>query len=93
MAKKRFGLLVLSYIVTCNHLQILVRNSGPKVIADSMQLIAGRSGQPKECSLAVAVSEAAGAGHLLRCNRVTAFPYLLSVVEMPAWEVIHRNPL
>jgi putative transposase len=44
-AKKRFGLSVLDYIVTCNHVQLLVRDTGPNVIADSMQLIAGRSGQ------------------------------------------------
>jgi putative transposase len=40
-AKKRFGLSVLDYIVTCNHVHLLT----PKVIANSMQLIAGRSGQ------------------------------------------------
>ena len=44
-AKKRFGLSVLNYIVTCNHVHLLVRDSGPNVIADSIQLIAGRSGQ------------------------------------------------
>ena len=44
-AKKRFGLSVLNYIVTCNHVHLLVRDTGPNVIADSMQLIAGRSGQ------------------------------------------------
>ena len=44
-AKKRFGLSVLNYIVTCNHVHLLVRDSGPNVIADRMQLIAGRTGQ------------------------------------------------
>jgi REP element-mobilizing transposase RayT len=44
-AKKRFGLSVLNYIVTCNHVHLLVRDTGANVIADSMQLIAGRSGQ------------------------------------------------
>jgi REP-associated tyrosine transposase len=44
-AKKRFGLSVLDYIVTCNHVHLLVRDTGLNVIADSMQLIAGRSGQ------------------------------------------------
>ena len=44
-AKKRFGLSVLDYIVTCNHVHRLVRDTGPNVIAGSMQLIAGRSGQ------------------------------------------------
>ena len=28
-----------------NHVRLLIRDTGPKVIADSMQLIAGRSGQ------------------------------------------------
>ena len=44
-AKKRFGLLVLDYTVTCNHVHLLIKDSGPNVIADSMQLIAGRTGQ------------------------------------------------
>src|SRR5262249_47928000 len=44
-AKKRFGLSVLNYIVTANHVHLLVRNSGANVIANSMQLIAGRTGQ------------------------------------------------
>ena len=44
-AKKRFGLSVLNYIVTCNYVHLLVRDSGPNVIANSMQLIAGRCGQ------------------------------------------------
>jgi putative transposase len=43
--KKRFGLSVLNYIVTCNHVHLLVRDTGANVIADSMELIAGRSGQ------------------------------------------------
>jgi putative transposase len=44
-AKKRFGLSVLDYIVTSNHVHLLVRDTGPNVIASSMQLIAGRTGQ------------------------------------------------
>jgi putative transposase len=44
-AKKRFGLSVLNYIVTSNHIHLLVRDTGANVIADSMPLIAGRSGQ------------------------------------------------
>ena len=42
-AKKRFGLSVLNYIVTCNHVHLLIKDSGSNVIADSMQLIAGRT--------------------------------------------------
>ena len=41
----RFGLSVLDYIVTSNHVHLLVKDTGPNVIADSMQLIAGRVGQ------------------------------------------------
>jgi putative transposase len=44
-AKKRFGLSVLNYIVTCNHVHLLIKDTGSNVIADSMQLIAGRTGQ------------------------------------------------
>jgi putative transposase len=44
-AKKRFGLSVLDYMVTCNHVHLLLKDTGPNVIARSMQLIAGRAGQ------------------------------------------------
>ena len=33
-AKKRFGSSVLNYIVTCNHVHLLVRDTGANVIAD-----------------------------------------------------------
>ena len=46
-AKKRFGFSVLDCIVTCNHVHLLVRDTVPNVIADSMQLIAGRRGAEK----------------------------------------------
>jgi len=44
-AKKRFGLCVLDYTVTSNHIHLLVKDTGAGVIAESMQLIAGRTAQ------------------------------------------------
>ena len=44
-AKKRFGLSVLNYMVTSNHVHLLVKDTGGHVIAQSMQLIAGRTAQ------------------------------------------------
>jgi putative transposase len=44
-AKKRFGLSVLNYTVTSNHVHLLVNDTGSEVIAQSMQLIAGRTAQ------------------------------------------------
>ena len=45
-AKKRFGLSVLNYMVTSNHIHLLVRDNGDRdVIPKSIQLIAGRTGQ------------------------------------------------
>jgi putative transposase len=44
-ARKRFGLEILDYVVTCNHVHLLVRDSGSDVIANSMQLVAGRTAQ------------------------------------------------
>jgi putative transposase len=35
---------VLNYTVTSNHIHLLVKDTSPNVIADSMQLIAGRTG-------------------------------------------------
>jgi len=44
-AKKRYGLCVLNYIVTSNHIHLLVKDTKEDVIAESMQLIAGRTAQ------------------------------------------------
>ena len=44
-AKKRFRLVGLDYVVTSNHVHLLVKDTGPNVIAESMQLIAGRTAQ------------------------------------------------
>lgn len=44
-ARKRYGLCVLNYIVTSNHIHLLVRDCGQGEIAQSMQLIAGRTAQ------------------------------------------------
>jgi REP element-mobilizing transposase RayT len=44
-AKKRFGLRILNYVVTSNHIHLLVIDSGPDVISKSLQLIAGRTAQ------------------------------------------------
>ena len=40
-AKKRYGLCVLNYIVTSNHIHLLVLDTAKNVISNSMQLIAG----------------------------------------------------
>ena len=44
-ARQRHGLSVLIYIVTSNHIHLLVRDRGRGEIARSMQLIAGRTAQ------------------------------------------------
>ena len=44
-ARKRYGLCILNYIVTSNHIHLLVRDQGKGEIARSMQLIAGRTAQ------------------------------------------------
>jgi putative transposase len=45
-ARKRFGLCVLDYMVTSNHIHLLVYDlKGREVIPRSIQLTAGRSGQ------------------------------------------------
>jgi putative transposase len=45
-ANKRYGLRVLNYTVTSNHVHLLVRDDGDReVIPKSIQLIAGRTGQ------------------------------------------------
>lgn len=44
-AKKRYGLCVLNYVVTSNHIHLLVKDTEASAIAKSLQLIAGRTGQ------------------------------------------------
>jgi len=44
-AKRRYGLCVLNYIVTSNHIHLLVLDTTKNVISNSMQLIAGRTAQ------------------------------------------------
>ncbi|MBU0485554.1 MAG: transposase [Proteobacteria bacterium] len=44
-AKKRFGLKILNYIVTSNHVHLLLFDTGQDVIPKSIQLAAGRTAQ------------------------------------------------
>ena len=44
-AKKRYGICILNYVVTSNHIHLLVFESQKDVIARSIQLVAGRTGQ------------------------------------------------
>jgi putative transposase len=44
-ARRRYGLCVLNYVVTSNHIHLLVKDRGHGEIARSMQLIAGRVAQ------------------------------------------------
>jgi REP-associated tyrosine transposase len=44
-AKKRFGLCILNYVVTSNHIHLLVKDTVEGVVAQSMQLVAGRTAQ------------------------------------------------
>ena len=45
-AKKRFGTSILNYMVTSNHVHLVIRDDkGKAVIPQTMQLIAGRTGQ------------------------------------------------
>ena len=44
-ARKCFGLCMLNYVATSNHVHLLAKDQGRGEIAKSMQLIAGRTGQ------------------------------------------------
>jgi len=44
-AKKRYGLRVITYAVTCNHIHLLAVDTGKDVISKSMQLLSGNTGQ------------------------------------------------
>jgi putative transposase len=97
-ARKRYGLSILNYMATSNHVHMLVQDQGRGEISRSMQLIAGRTGQEynqrksrkgafwEDRFFATAV---ASDNHLIRClvyidlNMVRA-----GVVDHPAqWKV------
>jgi putative transposase len=44
-ARKRYGLCLLDYVVTSNHVHLLVKDTGQDTIARSIQLAAGRTAQ------------------------------------------------
>jgi REP element-mobilizing transposase RayT len=44
-AKKRFGLMILNFTVTSNHIHLLVYDGKVNIIPKSIQLIAGRTGR------------------------------------------------
>ena len=44
-AKKRYGLVVLDFMITSNHIHLLVVDTGKDIIPQSLQLIAGRTAQ------------------------------------------------
>lgn len=44
-ARRRYGLSVLNYMVTSNHIHLLVHDHGNNAIASGMQLISGRTAQ------------------------------------------------
>lgn len=44
-ARKRFGLCVLNYAITSNHVHLLVKDTTPGAISQSIQLIAGKTGR------------------------------------------------
>ena len=45
VAQRRYGLCILNYIVTSNHVHLLVQDRGKGEIAKSMQLVGGRTAQ------------------------------------------------
>jgi putative transposase len=44
-AKKRYGLCILNYMITSNHMHLIVKDTGVDIISHSMQLVAGRVAQ------------------------------------------------
>jgi len=100
-AKKRYGLCVLNYVVTSNHIRLLVKDTGENIISRSLQLIAGRTAQEynhrkhrkgafwEDCHHATAVASDA---HYLKClvyvdlNMVRSGVVKTSL-EMEAWRI------
>lgn len=94
-AKKRYGLTILGYIITSNHIHLLVADDGDRdVISKSIQLVAGRTGQEynqrksrkgafwDDCYHATAVESG---DHLFRCLAYIALNMVRAgVVDHPS---------
>jgi putative transposase len=44
-AKKRYGLQILNYVVTSNHIHLLIIDGKEEVVPQSIQLVAGKTAQ------------------------------------------------
>ena len=44
-AKKRYGLQILNYVVTSNHIHLLIIDGDTEVVTKSLQLVAGKTVQ------------------------------------------------
>jgi putative transposase len=97
-ARKRCGLMILNYMITSNHIHLLVADDGEReVIPNSMQLVAGRTGQEynqREDRKGVCWEDryhatAVESGeHLARC-----MVYLDTNMVVPVWSGIHQSGL
>jgi REP element-mobilizing transposase RayT len=95
-ARKRYGLSVLNYIATSNHIHLLVRDTGASCISKSMQLIAGRVGQEynRRSSRRGAFWEDPATSQL-QWPRIGTWPGVLSILTSTwfarVWCSIRRN--
>lgn len=68
-ARKRYGLTILNYMVTSNHIHLLVADTTRRgVIPRSMQLVAGRTGQEYNQIQSEKGSRGSLLGGSLSCN-------------------------
>jgi putative transposase len=44
-AKKRYGLVIYNYMVTSNHIHLLVRSDDKETVPKAMKYVAGRTAQ------------------------------------------------
>lgn len=100
-AKKRFGLRILNYTVTSNHIHLLVYDGKVNVIPKSIQLIAGRTG--REYNLrknrkgafwedryhATAIKTG---NHLMRCLAYIVFLHIKRFLKIRRIIQYKRNP-
>jgi putative transposase len=104
VAQRRFGLSVLNYVATSNHVHLLLADQGNREISRSMQLVAGRTAQEFNSRKSrkgafwedrFHATEVQTDSHLIRCityidlNMVRA-----RVVEHPsAWDICGYNEI
>jgi len=95
-AKKRYGIRILNYMITSNHIHLLVVDGGGRdVILKSIKLVAGRTGQEynqRKNRKGLFISAGATKGKKLFDGTLLTVKYFFDVLDMELWRsLLYRS--